>query len=236
MLRILFGEQPREWTGAALETVQSIVSFAALSSSLAERRPEMAKKYRTFAIGAEGLLRSMDEFEQSCYAARRYASQINHSNVRELSQGERLSYDRHVYFDKNAYIRVFALLDKLGTLLNQLLDLRTERFKVHYSFYTMLRNMRENGLFPELMNPLNQLKERHQGAMNRLRNRRNVEIHQMNAELKDDLHQSLTGNGARTTLENLEANLADLDQGWEMIQGSLFHAFRFGCKYLRKMK
>jgi uncharacterized membrane protein YccC len=178
----------------------------------------------------------LDELEQSCYAAKTYAGQISHSLVDELSAKERLSYNRHVYYDKNAYIRVFAILDKLGTLLNQLFDLRTERTKAHFSYFTVIRNMRENHLHTELMKPLNELKDRQQGALNRLRDRRNLEIHQMNAELKDDLTQSLANHGERRTLENLISNMADLDQSWEMVQGSLGHSFRFACEWLRRLK
>ncbi|WP_182302254.1 Cthe_2314 family HEPN domain-containing protein [Cohnella cholangitidis] len=177
----------------------------------------------------------MDELEQSCYAAKRYSRLVHSNFVNELSPEERFHYYQHVYFDKNAYIRVFALLDKLGTLLNQLLTLRTERMKAHFSYFTVLRNMRENHLHVELMKPLNELKERHQGAMSRLRGRRNLEIHQMNAELKDDLNQSLAQHGGRRTIENLGSNMEDLDQGWDMVHGSLNHFFRYACKWLRKM-
>jgi hypothetical protein len=232
---MLFGEQPREWAGTSLETVQAIERFTALSSKLAERMPEQAVKFHTYEIWAAGLLRSMDELEQSCYAAKRYSLLIHSNHVDELSSEELFSYNRHVYFDKNAYIRVFALLDKLGTLLNHLLYLRTERVKAHFSYFTVLRNMRENHKHVELMKPLNELKERSQGAMSRLRNRRNLEIHQMNAELKDDLNQSLARNGKRRTIEDLNANMADLEQSWEMVQGSLNHSFRFACGWLRKM-
>lgn len=236
MLRMLFGEEPREWSGMALDTVQSIEQFTSHASKLAERYPEQSSKYRTYAIWAEGLLRSMDELEQSYYAANRYAGLIKHTYVDELSYKDQLNYYRHVYYDKNAYIRVFALLDKLGTLLNQLLDLRTERYKSRFSYFTMLRNLRENQLHSQLMKPLTELKERHQGAMNRLRDRRNLEIHQMNAELKDDLTQKLANLGSRHTLEDLIANMADLDQAWKMSLGSLNESFQFACKWLRKME
>jgi len=235
LLRILFGEKPREWSGASLETVRAIETFARRCSDLAERRPDRAKSYRTFAIWAEGLLRSMDELEQSCYAAKRYASQIRHPRIDDFTEEEKTSYERHVYFDKNAYIRFFSLLDKLGTLMNQLLNLRTERIKARYSYFTMLRNMRQNGLHTELMKPLNEIKERHQSAMSRMRSRRNIEIHQMNAELKDDLHQSIANNGERRMLENLASNMEDLNEGWAMIQGSLLVSFRYACGYLRRM-
>ncbi|MFC4597035.1 Cthe_2314 family HEPN domain-containing protein [Cohnella hongkongensis] len=236
MLRVLFGETPREWTGRSLETVRSIEAFARRCSELADRRPEHAKKCRTFEIWAEGLLRSMNELEQSCYAAKKYALQIGHSRLEAFTPEERTSYERHVYFDKNAYIRFFAVLDKLGTLLNQLLALRTERIKSRYSYFTVLRNMRQNGLHTELMKPLNEIKERHQAAMSRLRSRRNTEIHQMNAELRDDLQQSLAYDGERRTLEDLGSNMEDLDQGWAMVRDSLHVAFRYACGELRRME
>lgn len=234
MLRELFGEQPREWSGLSLDTVQWIEKFVVQTTELVERLPEQSSRFRTYIIWAEGLLRSMDELEQSCYAAKRYSGLIEHNLVDELSPKERIHYYQHVYYDKNAYIRTFAILDKLGTLVNHLLNLHTERYKAHFSYFTMLRNLRENHLYVELMKPLNDLKEQHQAAMSRLRNRRNLEIHQMNAELRDDLKMSLANNGGRRSLEDLAANMSDLDEGWEMVQGSLNHAFRFGCHWLRK--
>lgn len=233
MLRILFGEQPREWTGLLLETVQSMEQFSLLATELAKQLPDQSSRYHTFAIWAEGLLRSMDELEQSCYAANRYSELVCHTRVDELSFEERLSYNRHVFYDKNAFIRIFAILDKLGFMINQLLDLRTERFKARFSYFTVLRNMRENQLHVGLMKPLNELKERHQGAMNRLRARRNLEIHQMNAELKDDLNQRFANASEPRTLEDLIPNMADLNQSWEMVHGSINLVFRFACKRLR---
>ena len=122
---------------------------------------------------------------------------------------------------------MFSLLDKLGTLMNDKLELRTERIKTHFSYFTVLRNMRQNRLYPELTPVLNGIKERHQEAMGRLRKRRNVEVHQMNAELQDDLRQSLANGGDSTRLENLSANMADLDEGWEMARETLLRVFRY---------
>ncbi|WP_232058264.1 Cthe_2314 family HEPN domain-containing protein [Cohnella abietis] len=231
---MLFGEQPREWTGLSLETVQAIERFSLLSSKIADRSAEQSSGHHTFSIWAKGLLRSMDELEQSCYAAKRYADQVHHNLIEELTSEELLSYNRHVYYDKNAYIRAFALLDKLGTLLNQLLNLQTERIKARFSYFTVLRNMRENKLHVELMKPLNELKERHQNVFSRLRNRRNLEIHQMNAELKDDLNQSIANDGSPRTLENLSVNMSDLDRCWEMVHGTLNLSFRYACKQLQR--
>lgn len=234
MLRMLFGERPKEWTGSSLDTVQLMEKFVDLSTEIAHRIPERASTLHKYGIWAEGLLRSLDELEQSIYATKRYAQQIKHIHLDEMSAEERMSYNQHVYYDKNAYIRVFSLLDKLGTLLNQLLNLQTEKMKIHFSYYTVLRNMRQKGMHLELLKPLDVLKDHHKEALNRLRDRRNLEVHKMSAELKDDLTQSLARYGERKILESLKLNMQDLDQGWEMVQGSLQYSFRFACDLLRR--
>lgn len=235
MLRMLFGERSREWTGLSLETVQVMEKFIELSTEKAQQVPERASTLHKYVIWTEGLLRSLDELEQSIYAAKRYAEQITHTHIDELSPQERLSYRQHVYYDKNAYIRVFSLLDKLGTLLNQLLNLQTERMKIHFSYYTVLRNMRQKRLHLELMQPLDELKERHKEALSRLRDRRNLEIHKMNAELKDDLTHALAHYGERKLLESLKPQMYDLDQSWEMVQGSLKYSFQYTCNLIHKL-
>ena len=232
MLRMLFGDPPREWTGTSLVTVQAIERFIKLAYAVSDRSKDERRKqaYQKYGIWAEGLLRSLDELEQSRYAAKKYAALIQHRSIEQLTPAERLNYERHVYFDKNAYIRVFALLDKLGTLLNELLELKTERMKPRFSYFTVLRNMRLNHLHPELMKPLDELKERHRAPFSRLRNRRNTEIHYMNAELQDDLRMTLERHSVSRKLEDLQANLADLDCAWESIEATLGYCFRFACE------
>lgn len=232
MLRMLFGERPREWTGTSLETVRAIESFIALACETSERSRDEKRRqqYRTFAIWAEGLLRALDELEQSRYAAKRYGQFVKHDTVEALTPEETLDYQRHVYFDKNAYIRAFSLLDKLGTLLNAALELWTERMKTHFSYFTVLRNMRLNGLHPGLGEPLNELKERYKEPFGRLRSRRNTEIHYMNAELQDDLRMTFARQGDGRKLEDLRANMADLDCAWDMIETTLGLSFRYARK------
>lgn len=234
MLRMLFGEPPREWTGTSLVTVQAIERFIKLAFAASDRCKDEPRRqaYQKFGIWAEGLLRSMDELEQSRYAANKYAGLIQHTQAEQLTPAEKLDYYRHVYYDKNAYIRVFSLLDKLGTLLNELLELKTERMKSRFSYFTVLRNMRLNQLHTELMKPLNELKERHRASFSRLRNRRNTEIHYMNAELQDDLRMTLEQHVAWRKLEDLKANMADLDSAWTMIEDTLTHCFRYACRQL----
>jgi hypothetical protein len=160
---------------------------------------------------------------------------VKGSSIEEMSAQERLDYYRHVYFDKNAFIRVFSLLDKLGTLMNDLLGLHTERVKSRFSYFTVLRAMRQTGRHAELAERLNELKEQHSEAMNRLRKRRNLEIHHMNSELQDDLFQSLHSEQQkiRPYLENITLNLHDLEEGWEMAHRSLALSFRFARRIIQ---
>lgn len=236
MLRALLGQPPQDRDLQLRETADAMDAFIRLSRAYAKRHPERDVRYRTYAVWGEGLRRSLDELEESLFAAAHFAAKVGHARWSELTADERLAYDRHVYFDKNAYIRMFSLLDKLGTLVNDLLELRTERVKVHFSYFTVLRTMRQSGRYGDLWHRLAELKDGHKEAMSRLRMRRNMEIHYMNAELKDDLSESVSsayGDGGR--LENLSANLADAREGWAMVNGTLLHTFDFACGWIRRM-
>mgnify|MGYP001339334346 CR=1 FL=1 len=235
MLRSLFGEPPRQWEGAPLQAVQAIEKFIRQLRGHEQTDRERVVKFRTYAVWAEGLLRSLDELEQSLHAAKRFGHLVKRSTLEEMSSEERQDYYRHVYFDKNAFIRVFSLLDKLGTLLNDLLGLRTERVKAHFSYFTVLRTMRQKDKYADLAVRLNELKEKHGEAMNRLRKRRNLEIHHMNSELQDDLFQSLHSEkqNMEPYLENITLNLRDLEEGWEMVHRSLALSFRYAHSIIR---
>lgn len=238
MLRTLLGAAPCPWDGLLGDTAASMKAFMRKADKQASEAGIQASRYRAYAIWTEGLLRSLEELEESLFAAQLFAERIAHVKWAELAEQEKLDYGRHVYFDKNAYIRLFSLLDKLGTLMNDLLELRTERIKAKYSYFTVLRRMRETGRHPELTARLNALKENHRAAMNRLRARRNMEIHYMNAELKDDLQagRRLAGGteGGYMRLEDLSANLADAQEGWEMVVGTLQAVYEFAGRQLRR--
>lgn len=238
MLRTLLGAAPCSWDGLLGDTAASMKAFMRMADKQASSPGERASRYRTYAVWTEGLLRSLEELEESLFAARLFAERIAHVKWAELAEQEKLDYSRHVYFDKNAYIRVFSLLDKLGTLMNDLLELRTEKIKAKYSYFTVLRRLRETGRHPELAARLIALKEDHRAAMNRLRARRNMEIHYMNAELKDDLQagRRLAGepDGGYMRLEDLSANLADAQEGWEMAVGTLQTVYEFAGRQLRR--
>jgi hypothetical protein len=238
LLRTLLGETPLTWNGTLGHTGEAMEVFIRLSGEIAARHPEKAVRFRTYAVWGQGLLRSLEELEESLFAARYFAARIQHHRWAELSPEEKADYNRHVYFDKNAYIRMFSLLDKLGTLLNDVLELRTEKIKMRFSYFTVLRSLRESGRHRELEDSLNALKERHRGAMNRLRLRRNMEIHYMNAELQDDLNAGYPASAAAGDggwLENLPANMADSEEGWNMVLESLGHSLRFAAAWMRRL-
>lgn len=216
------------------ETVRAIERFVRAAHDQAAASAGDAAQAKKFALWAEGLLRSYRELEESRRAARHFAERIAGTRPEDRTEEQRLDYDRHVYFDKNAYIRVFAILDKLGSLLNELLELRTERIKPRFSYFTVLRNMRQHRLHPALSGPLGELKDRHQDAMSRLRTRRNLEIHYMNAELYDDWrYRAVWETQSR---EDIAANMADLDEGCRMVSQSLALSMTYGVQRLDGIK
>lgn len=233
MLRMMFGEPPREPEGRLGETLQIIRRFVSLLQERSATGLGQEMRYRKYEIYTLGLLASLDELEESQYASHKFAAQLTTRRLSAMSEDDLLSYYRHVYFDKNAFIRVFSLLDKLGTLMNDMLQLRTERIKPHFSYFTVLRNMRERNLHPALSKTLNELKERYREPMSRLRKRRNTEIHYMNSELQDDLRRLQGIAGQDAELENIQEQLNDLDQGCEMVVESLYHTFRYAYGQLR---
>ncbi|MBW5447277.1 hypothetical protein GE107_14570 [Cohnella sp. CFH 77786] len=238
MLRTLLGEPPAQWDGLLRETAEAMETFIRLTEERASGKPGQASRFLTLAIWTAGLLRSLEELEESLFAARLFAGRIRHDRWSELSDAEKQDYNRHVYFDKNAYIRMFSLLDKLGTLLNDLLGLKTELVKPRFSYFTVLRRLRDTRRYGELEGLLTSLKESKREAMDRLRTRRNMEIHFMNAELQDDLKAGRRmhgGPGETGKLENLAAHLSDSEEGWDMVLGTLRHTFRFACEWLRRM-
>jgi hypothetical protein len=232
MLRFLFDEPLREAEGTLAETFRLMDQFvSSLSKKMAEGGdPHKLRKYEIWTLG---LRSSLDELEQSHYVAFHFQHKITSSSVKQMTAEEKIYYNRYIYFDKNAFIRVFSLLDKLGTLLNELLDMKTERIKSHFSYFTVLRNMREKKAHPELTWKLNDVKEKYKEPMTRLRKRRNTEIHYMNSEMQDDLIQSSRMYGEEVKLENLAEQSADLTQGLYLAMESLLLTFQYACGLMR---
>lgn len=234
MLQFMFGEEERVPDGTFAETCSYMDQFISIVSKRIRGGQDPDNKLRKYEVWAKGLRSSLIELEQSHYAAIRFKERIKSGTVDEMSVEERLNYDRYVYFDKNSFIRVFSLLDKLGTFLNELLGMRTEKIKPHFSYFTVLRNMRERKAHPNLTWPLNDLKEHYKDSTNRLRKRRNTEIHYMNSEMQDDLIQSQRMYGAEIQLENIQLQAEDLTQCLHMATESLRLTFQYACSLARQ--
>lgn len=233
MLHMLFGEPERMPDGALGETLVLIDRFVALTEKkIAEAKGDVSR-LKKFQVWAKGLRSSAIELQQSYYASEKFKDKVALRSVDTMSAEEKLDYDRYVYFDKNAFIRVFSLLDKLGTLLNELLGLRTERIKPHFSYFTVLRLLRDRGFHARLGGPLNEVKERYGDPMRRLRKRRNMEIHYMNSEMQDDLIQSQRMYGEEIKLENIGLQAEDLRQCIGMVNESLKLTFQYACKLVK---
>ncbi|MFD1956206.1 Cthe_2314 family HEPN domain-containing protein [Paenibacillus thailandensis] len=233
MLRFMFGEPKREAGGKLLEAYRLMERFASLAGERADNGQDKDLALRKYEIWTQGLIVSLDELEQSHYAALRFKERIRSASVSEMSEQELDDYHRYLYFDKNGFIRLFAILDKLGTLLNDMLELHTERIKPHFSYFTVLRNMRDRNVHPELTKLLDEVKIRTKDATNRLRKRRNTEIHYMNAEMVDDLAFRRRLPEEEPKLENISAQAYDLSVGMELVVDSLIICFRFACDWLR---
>ena len=214
MLRLLFGEEPRVDSGELKQAMDSMDRYLRKVRSHLAKQGDPDHEWRKYEVWTVGLMTSLDELEQSVYATDRYASMVTKQYQSEMDEEEQEDYYRHVYFYKDGFIRVFSVLDKLGTLLNEALELETGKVKHRFSFFTVLRQMREKGSSSELTKHLYQIKNHYSDELQRLRKRRNTEIHHMNTELQDDLwqrHRSLNG---KVKLENIKANVDDLQQGY----------------------
>ncbi|MFD0590729.1 Cthe_2314 family HEPN domain-containing protein [Paenibacillus sp. GCM10027627] len=234
MLHFMFGEPERELDGPFAEACQLMDRFAVMMAARIRADGDPSNKLRKFEVWTYGLRSSLTELEQSQYAASRFKDKISSTSVEGMTAEERMDYARYVYFDKNSFIRVFSLLDKLGTFLNELLDMRTEKIKPHFSYFTVLRNMRERKAHPELTWKLNDIKEQGKESMNRLRKRRNMEIHYMNSEMQDDLIQSQRMYGEEIRLENIELQALDLSRCLYMSIESLRLTYLYAGSLMRK--
>jgi hypothetical protein len=227
MLRMLFGEERRKADGPLAEAFERMEEHIALVQKRILTSGDGDHKLRTYEIWTKGLIASLDELEQSQYAARRYASKVTRTNPEKMPEEELLDYRRHIYYDKNAFIRIFSVLDKLGTFMNDVFHLETEKMKVNFSYFTVLRGMRQRGLHPALGIELDRLKEAYKEPLALLRKRRNTETHYMNSEMQDDLVQSHQSYGGEIRIENIQKQLSDLDLGCRMVIESLRQTFRY---------
>jgi hypothetical protein len=135
-----------------------------------------------------------------------------------------------MYFYKNAFIRIFSTLDKTGYFLDKLYDLETARIKEKFSYYTVLRQLRHIKAHAPLEQRLFDIRVTHQKSMERLRTRRNLEIHSLNAELIDDVWRTRQCFATEHGVEPVRSNLEDLQQGFVMVCESLHTIFAYCSK------
>lgn len=217
MLRYLFGEPRRTDKGLMLDANTALEKY--LSSLASKPKKQPAMKIHRLALWSKGFIRALDELEQSVYCARKYGESVQEKYVENMSDDEKDQYHRHIYFYKNALVRLFSILDKLGYFMNEQFELKTEQVKTRFSYFTVLRTMRQRGLEPKLEQKLSDLKQENKPKLDRLRNQRNMEIHMMNADLLDDLINAIEARHAkdpRTHVEDIEQNIEDLHTVFDM--------------------
>ncbi|MNJ48519.1 hypothetical protein D3C77_437140 [compost metagenome] len=236
MLRGLLGEPPRQNEGILADTLDAMSKTIKLLQKEMERHHDPSHDFRKLEIWIYGLISSLDELEQCKYAANFFRRKVSRDYLEDMTAVERIDYARYVYFYKDGFIRVFSILDKLGTVLNELFELNTAKVKAHFSYFTVLRQFSYMKVHPELADQLFSIKEKHKEAMGVLRRRRNTEIHYMNSEMQDDLwqrHQALNG---KVELENLDKHLNDLERGYQMVCETLHTVFVYTNHRWKKVK
>jgi hypothetical protein len=230
MLRHLFGESERQDSGIMLQTNQVLKQYLDNLHAMEAQGVSDLNKLRRWEIWVHSFITALDELEQGIYASDRYCALIQKRNVEEMKAGEQLEYRRYLYYYKNSFIRVFAILDKLGFFLNERLQLQTEKVKPRFSYFTVLRQMHEKHIFTELEQPLYNLKLKYSEPLNSLREQRNVEIHSINYEAADDLLNSdRVGANSWNHIENLPANHLILQQCLQMVCQSIVMIFTAPC-------
>lgn len=229
MLRQLLGEPPRENEGLLADTMDSMFRFVHLLQKEIKQNSDSdeAYDYRKFEVWTYGLVSSLDELEQCLYAATFYRKLVQIDFVDDMTPTQKGDYARYVFFYKDGFIRVFSILDKLGTLLNEMYDLNTSKVKTHYSYFTVLRQFHYLRVHEELGNKLISIKEDYKEPLYVLRRRRNTETHYMNVEMQDDLWQRQRAIHGKIELEDLNKYIRELEQGYEMVCKSLHSVFEY---------
>lgn len=235
MLRSLLGEPPRQNEGRLAETFNAMEQTVKLLQKEIELHHDPTHDFRKLEIWTHGLISSLDELEQCLYAAAFFSKKVKTASVEDMNPGERDDYARYVYFYKDGFIRVFSALDKLGTVLNELFDLKTFKVKARFSYFTVLRQFAYLKVHPELGSKLTAIKEEYREVLGILRRRRNTEIHYMNSEMKDDLwqrHQALYG---KIVLEDLDQHIRELELGYRMVCETFFTVFDYTNRRWKKV-
>lgn len=231
MFRAWFDEPRRVDAGLHLEAVTVMQQYRQWLGELIEEQTPQCGKYTRYELWVRGMVNALDELEQSLYCAAKFREQVSKKQEALMDAEERDNYRRHVYFYKNSFIRIFSVLDKLGYFINDVLRLRAERVKQKFSYFTVLRQLRLRRVQGALCEQLSEIKERFGEPMDRLRQRRNMEIHLVNTEMLDDLLYIDQCRTDRSYIEDLNANMADLNKGFEMVCRTLAAVFAYTCKH-----
>lgn len=226
MLRTMFGEPERKDEGR-LKEVHALLEEMSRQLERARGDGDSMRSLRLLAW-TRSLASALDELEQSVYSAGRYAALVTHEFVEEMGPAEEADYRRHLYFYKNGFIRVFSVLDKLGSFMNERFELHTERMKARFSYFTVLRRLREIRQRPELVQALMEIKSKYRDPLQDLRLMRNHEVHAMNTELLDeDGRLRLRPHDRRERIEDLADNMRTLQSGYEAVCESMHAVFAY---------
>ncbi|MDF2649230.1 MAG: hypothetical protein K0Q73_5035 [Paenibacillus sp.] len=227
MLSPILGKPNEQETALLQAAVLAIGTYRSDLKRIIDQNTPECGRYTRFDLSCRGFMSALVELEWSVRGAAKFKEHVRHTYEEAMDDEEQSSYHTHVYFHKNAFIRLFSILDKLGYFLNDLYKLETERVKTKFSYYTVLRQMHQRKIQTSLEQQLYSLKIRFKEPMERLRNKRNMEIHHINAEMLDDLGRSDFCKIDRTYIEDLESSLTDLHGGYEMVCLTLKTAFDY---------
>lgn len=230
MLRSMFGDKPRQDFGILLETNTAIDAFCKRLRREYDCADGVDAKWIRLDLWATGLRSALNELEQSVYCSQAYGANTIKRSEEEMTSDELTTYYRHVYYYKNGFIRIFSILDKTGYFLDKLYDLETARVKPKFSYYTVLRQLRKSPAHTPLEQRLYEIKVNFRKPMDRLRTRRNLEIHSLNAELIDDVWRTRHCFATEHLVEPVQSNLEDLQQGLVMVCDSLHTIFAYRSK------
>ncbi|HEY4389888.1 MAG TPA: Cthe_2314 family HEPN domain-containing protein [Paenibacillus sp.] len=225
MLRSLLGEPPRQTEERLDKAQRAMKETVRLLRKEIKQNSDPTHDYRKLEIWILGLISSLDELEECLFASNLFRNKVTHDSVTDMGPEEQEDYARYVFFYKDGFIRVFAILDKLGTVLNELFDMKMAKIKPHFSFFTVMRQLLLMPKYADLGKRMNVIKDNYREALSQLRRRRNTEIHYMNSEMRDDLwqrHQALFG---KIELEDLDLHIRDLEQGYQMVCETLETVF-----------
>lgn len=217
MLRDLLGESART-DNSQLQVVMAIMEqYLHIVQQKINRTGDPHYNWRKIEIWLAGLQTSLNELEQSIYAAGKFAERVSKQYEVEMDTAEQDNYYRYVYFYKNGLIRIFSILDKLGSLLDSVLHLQTNKVKQHFSYFTVLRQLQTIEQHTQLTHQLTLFKHKYNQQLQRLRKQRNLEIHHMNPEMEDDLWQKHFSLHNKIKLEDIQAHIRDIQAALKMV-------------------